>query len=294
MISGWLLIDKPQEVTSTKVVCAVRRLVGQKKVGHAGTLDPFATGVLPIAVGRATRTIEYLVGQSKEYVFTIAFGEQRDTGDTEGRAIETCEYIPSQQELEAAIPSFTGEIDQVPHKFSAIKVNGVRAHALAREGKQVELKSRKITIYDLNLLSFDVKKKEATLRVSCSKGTYVRSLTEDLSRKLGSLGYTKSLRRTRVGKFTEKDIISLDNLKKMVHNGELKNYLMSVDIVLDDIPVLEVTQELAEKISFGQSVTVVQGGISGIAQAKYSNKLIAVGEMTDGFFKPTKVFNSNN
>ena len=294
MICGWILIDKPSGITSTKVVYAVRKLLGQKKIGHAGTLDPFATGILPIAVGSATRTIEYLVGQSKKYIFTIKFGEQRETGDIEGKVIKTCEYMPSKNELESVIKFFIGEIDQTPHKFSAIKVNGKRAHAIARMGGQVKLKSRKITIHDLKILNFNKNSKETTLMVMCSKGTYVRSLVEDLAKKAGSLGFTKSLRRTEVGKFTEKDIISLANFEKMIHNNELKNYLMSVDIVLDDIPVLKVSKEQAEKISFGQSISVVQQTISGIMQAKYLNELIAMGEVSDNFFKPTKVFNSNN
>src|SRR6476661_2784182 len=193
-VHGWIVLDKPVGMTSTHAVAAVRRLFNAKKAGHAGTLDPLASGILPLAFGEATKTVPYVVDGEKAYSFTVKWGEETDTDDSEGRVTATSEIRPSEEAILAALPRFTGVIEQVPPKYSAIKIDGERAYDLARDGEVVELKSRPVEIYALTLTSRD--EGSASFAAECGKGTYVRAIARDLGRKLGCLGHVTALRRT--------------------------------------------------------------------------------------------------
>lgn len=294
--SGWLIIDKPIGMTSTKVVSIVRRLLNTKKVGHAGTLDPFASGVLPIAVGEATKTVAYAQQNIKEYQFTLSFGETRDTEDIEGAVIATSLVTPKREEILAALPSFIGEVDQVPPRYSAIKIEGKRSYTLARAGSQHEMVSRKIMIHTIDLLAIDSDARTATFSVLCGKGTYIRAIARDLAAKLGACGYVSMLRRMRVGDFSLERGILLANLEEMVHNQPPNDYLLSVDAVLDDIPVCSVPPVISECIRHGQQVSVdllLQdiAGFSGVIRVMSEGQLIALATLQDGYIKPIRVFN---
>ena len=229
---GFLLINKPVGPTSFNIVAKIRRKFMVKRVGHCGTLDPLAEGLLVVAVGReATRLIQYL-GDDKTYEFGINFGKQTATGDREGEIIKECAEIPTEKQLLEAIPQFIGEISQIPPVYSAIKIDGKRAYQLAREGVEVEMKSRKINIYSLNLLNFNAEQKTATFRVDCSSGTYVRTLAQDLAIACGSLGFCSFIKRTRVGDFrlenavstdeaTESNLISIEAVEKMCKKPQI-------------------------------------------------------------------------
>ncbi len=293
--SGWINIDKPYSISSAKAVSIIRSLLKVKKVGHAGTLDPLATGVLPIAIGDATKTISFIQNDTKEYVFDLKFGCKTDTADQEGKIIATTEMIPSSQDLLAIISNFQGNIEQKPPIYSAIKVNGKRAYELARKGIIPDIKKRPITIYKLSLINFDKKNATARFNVKCSKGTYIRSLAEDIAEKLNSYGHVISLRRVKVGKFCEKNIISLESLKQIVHNDALKDRMLSIFEVLDDIPVLEFSKEESKKLQHGMQIEVPNKAVleDEYFLAKYRDTLLAIGKLNNGFFKPTRVFNLN-
>lgn len=255
-LSGWLVIDKPAGLTSAQVVGRLKRLYHPAKIGHTGTLDPLATGVLPIAFGKATKLIPYVMDGEKAYNFTIRFGVQTTTDDLEGEVISQNTYIPTAKEIRAILPKFLGKIRQVPPVYSALKVGGKRAYALARNGEKVELASREIQIYELKLL----KKAgyEATFSVRCSKGTYVRSLGRDLALALGSCGTISKLCRTSCGCFTKKEEISLDFIEKLEYNAKVL-LLKPIATVLDDILVLAVSEEEARRLCQGQALRVKRG-----------------------------------
>ncbi|MEM8839495.1 MAG: tRNA pseudouridine(55) synthase TruB, partial [Pseudomonadota bacterium] len=209
-INGWVILDKPHEMTSTQAVGKVKWLFNANKAGHAGTLDPLATGLLAIALGEATKTVPFIMDGSKTYDFTLLFGEETDSCDAEGTVVETSDRRPSREEIETILPEFTGLVTQVPPAFSAIKVNGERAYDLAREGEAVELEAREVEIDALDLVSFDGE--EARFSCLCGKGTYIRSLARDIAKALGTCGRVSALRRLAVGPFSENDMISLDIL----------------------------------------------------------------------------------
>lgn len=211
-VNGWLIVDKPRGTGSTDVVNFTRRFFNARKNGHCGTLDPFATGVLPVAFGEATKLIPYVTDADKEYEFVLQWGEATSTGDPEGDVIAASEKIPSREEILAVLPSFIGRIEQVPPVYSAIKINGQRAYTLARKGEAVEMPSRMVEIYALELLE-ELPESRAKFRVSCSKGTYVRTFGQDIALRLGTVGHLKELRRTKCGKFDLKDAIKLETLK---------------------------------------------------------------------------------
>lgn len=292
--SGWLNIDKPKDFSSAKVVAVVRKLLNIKKVGHAGTLDPFATGVLPIAIGKATRTVEYMMDAGKGYEFLVQFGKQTDTDDIEGQVIKESAIIPTVQDVSNLIPNFIGNIEQLPPTYSALKINGQRAYKLAREKKEINLQPRKVTINKLELISFDQEKKQAKFKMECGKGTYVRSVARDIGIMLGCYAYVLELKRTFVGKFSINNAISLEILEKIVHNTPVENYLFAVDTVLDDIPAFEInTDNLGDLlngkiISIGQSQNNFQQ--NSVIKATYNKNLIALGIYESGYFKPKKVF----
>jgi tRNA pseudouridine55 synthase len=290
-INGWLIINKPVGVNSTRVVSIIKRYFNAKKVGHAGTLDPLANGVLPIALGEATKTINFAMDSDKEYKFTVKWGEETSTCDMEGEVVATSDKIPTKDEILSVLPEFTGEIDQVPPVYSAIKVDGKRAYDLARSGQEVVLKSRKVMVYGVELVVYAGS--EATFLVKCGKGTYIRSMARDIALRLGTRGHVTSLIRTKVGKFCINNAILLETFENTVYKAASLGLLLPVDEVLDDIPVLTFNLEEARALRQGKQVKFAECGLNNgaIAVIKADDELLALGEVCDGFIKAARVFN---
>jgi tRNA pseudouridine55 synthase len=295
-IHGWLVLDKPADMTSTQAVGAVRRLYDARKAGHAGTLDPLATGVLPIALGEATKTVPYAVDGTKHYSFTVRWGAATDTDDAEGKIVATSDVRPSREAIEALLPRFTGEILQTPPAYSAIKVDGARAYDLAREGEPVKLEPRPVHIESLVLL--DVPAPDtATFEARCGKGTYVRALARDMGTVLGCLGHLIALRRTRVSPFDETQAVSLDALRTAAEQGgeeALLRLLLPIEAALQDLAELSVGQNDAARLLRGQPV-LIRGRDAptgtGPTYATCKGHLIAVGRIEKGELHPIRVFN---
>jgi len=302
-VSGWINLDKGLEMTSTDAVSRVRRLFNAQKAGHAGTLDPLATGILPIALGEATKTVPFLMEAEKTYRFTIAWGETTATFDREGAVTASSDVRPSPAGIEAALPSFVGEIQQAPPMFSAIKVDGERAYDLARAGVEVELAARTVVIRRAELM--EATPDAATLEIDCGKGTYVRAVVRDLAEMLGACGHVSSLRRTRVGPFSEATAITLENLAELAHRSQLLEALLPVETALDDIPVLAVTAEDAFRLKQGRPIVLVPrqvealkarltsnggGDASRTVSAMADGKVVALCELRAGRLNPTRVF----
>lgn len=294
-VHGWLVLDKPEGMTSTQAVGAVKRLFEAQKAGHAGTLDPLATGILPIAFGEATKTVPFAVDGGKAYRFTVRFGAETDTDDSEGKVVETSTTRPTLPEIEAVLERFMGEISQVPPRFSAIKIDGNRAYDLAREGEVVELQPRTILVEDLRLVEMP-DAETAVFEAECGKGTYVRALARDMGRALGCLGHVIALRRTEVEPFVEEDAVTLAELQAAAQEGEasLKAYLLPVEAALESLPDLAVGPNDAASLARGQSV-LVRGRdapvLNGAAWAHFKGRILALGELEKGAFRPTRVFN---
>jgi tRNA pseudouridine55 synthase len=255
MLHGWIILDKPVGLGSTPAVSAVKRILRQAgepktKVGHGGTLDPLASGVLPIALGEATKLCGRMLDATKAYDFTIRFGEETDTLDAEGEAVGKSDVRPTQEQVEAALPRFIGEIDQLPPVYSALKVGGKAAYARARAGEDVELKSRRIRISELKLV--ETTSDSATLSATVSKGTYIRSLVRDIAHALGTVGHVSYLRRTRAGPFGIQQAISLDFLEEAAKARALTRTVLPLTAALDDIPALPVTPDQAQLLRHGQ------------------------------------------
>ncbi|MBE6459303.1 MAG: tRNA pseudouridine(55) synthase TruB [Alphaproteobacteria bacterium] len=293
-ISGWLVVDKPRGMGSTQVVSFTRRLFNAQKNGHCGTLDPFATGVLPIAFGEATKLIPYVTDGEKEYEFVLYFGEETDTLDTEGQVVAISDVIPSEAEIRTVLSEFVGEIIQIPPAYSAIKIDGKRAYNLVRQGEEVQIPERKIKIYELELLEM-LTNRTARLRVRCSKGTYVRTLGADIARKLGSCGYLKELRRTKCGNFDLSQKILLENIKNMEYGEALLKSLLPVMTCLRDIAVIAVGKEDAKKLKLGQGLSPkmldVKNFIGQEAAAVFENELVAIVRIDERKISPVRVFN---
>ncbi|MBM86407.1 MAG: tRNA pseudouridine(55) synthase TruB [Rhodospirillaceae bacterium] len=254
-VNGWIVLDKPSGITSTQAVNVTRKALSAAKAGHSGTLDPLATGILPIALGEATKTIPYVIDASKDYRFEIRWGEARDTDDCEGRVTETSETRPTQSEIEAALTGFQGAIEQVPPRFSAIKIKGKRAYALAREDKPVELTPREIWIEGFTLDRL-VDTDRATFLVTSGKGAYMRALARDLALAVGTVGHVSALRRLRVGPFKEANAISLDSLEALAHSPAAFEHLLPLETALDGIPAMYFTGDEANRLRRGQMVPV--------------------------------------
>ncbi|MBV8060640.1 MAG: tRNA pseudouridine(55) synthase TruB [Alphaproteobacteria bacterium] len=254
-VHGWLVLDKPLGLTSTQALGKVRRLLGGKKVGHGGTLDPLATGILPLAFGEATKLIPYVMDNDKGYEFTVRWGEARTTDDSEGTVTAASDARPTRDAILAALPAFTGVIQQTPPIYSAIKLEGERAYDLARAGEQVELASRQVDIYELTFID-QPDADHARFYVSCGKGMYVRSLARDLALKLGTYGYVSALRRTHVGPFSLENAISLENLEALGHKNAALTALLDLQAALDDIPGLTLTASEAQRLRSGQEVMI--------------------------------------
>ena len=252
-VNGWLIIDKPQGMGSTQVVNFTRRFFNAKKNCHAGTLDPFATGVLPIAFGEGTKLIDFITDGDKEYEFTLSFGSETDSSDCTGNITVSGGKTPTKEEIISVIPNFIGKIKQTPPVFSAIKINGQRAYDLARKGEDVSIPEREIEVFGLELT--DTKDNLAFFRVQCSKGTYVRSLGRDIARSLNTYGHLTELRRTKCGLFTINDTILLEKLKNLVYVEQANEFLLPLETSLRDIAVMAVSEADAEKLKHGQALS---------------------------------------
>ncbi len=286
------MLDKPYSLGSTSAVGKVRWLFQAQKAGHAGTLDPLATGILPIALGDATKTVPFLVDAVKGYDFTLTFGENTDTWDAEGKVTQTSDVRPDKDAIIKALPQFIGNIEQVPPRFSAIKVDGKRSYDLARSGEVVELKSRKVQIDNVELI--ETRADSATFSVVCGKGTYIRSLARDLAAELGTCGHVTMLRRTRVGPFSLEDAFSLDDLEQLCHRDGVLEGLRPVETALDDIPVLAITENDAINLKHGRAIVLLPSSElleSEWILAMYDGKAIALCETAEGQLRPKRVFN---
>jgi tRNA pseudouridine55 synthase len=288
-VHGWLILDKPIGMTSTQAVAKVRRAFDAAKAGHAGTLDPLATGVLPIAMGEATKVVAMAMDAAKSYRFTVRWGEERDTDDAEGGVAATSDARPMAAEITAALPEFLGDIAQVPPVYSAIKVAGARAYDLAREGQPPELPPRLVRIDHLELIACP-DGDHAVMEMRCGKGAYVRSLARDLGRALGCLGHVAELRRTAVGGFSDSDAISLDKLDQFGHKGALDELLLPVEAALADIPALTVTGSEANRLRCGQAIRVPHS-VEGTVYATTDGRPVALARIHAGEVRPVRVFN---
>ena len=298
-IHGWISVDKPTGISAAAVVARVKRALNAAKVGHGGTLDPLATGILPIALGEATKTVNYAMDGAKTYTFEVTWGAATATDDSEGAVIATSPVRPTAEAITAALPAFTGIIQQVPPIYSAIKVDGQRAYAMARRDEEVVLAARPVHVTSFALTGTP-DADHASFEVGCGKGTYIRALVRDLAQALGTVGHISQLRRTRCGPFSENGAISLANLEALGHNAAQSAFLLPVTTVLDDIPALALTAEEARRVSLGQAIALwpvakrspLTGLTPGMAvQAKCGDKLIAVAEVGDGMVRPVRVMN---
>lgn len=287
-------MDKPAGMGSTHVVGQVRHLLNAAKAGHCGTLDPFATGVLPIAVGEATKLVPYVTDGEKEYQFVLKFGATTDTLDCDGKIIQEGEKIPSAAEVEAVLPQFIGEISQIPPAYSAIKIAGERAYDLVRKGQDVQIPERQIQIYELEMLDMPTGD-SVRCRVRCSKGTYVRTLGADIAKRLGTIGYLSELRRTKCGNFDLRQKILLENLKNIEYVSNRQKVLLPVITCLRDIAVIAVTEADATKLKCGQSLSPKSYEVTNFmgqeVAAVYNNQLVAMVRIEERRLLPVRVFN---
>ncbi len=292
-VSGWLILDKPIGMTSTQAVSAVKRLFGAQKAGHAGTLDPLASGCLPIALGEATKAMPQVTDGSKTYAFTVRWGAETDTDDAEGREVARSDSRPARGEIEAAIPDFIGEIVQIPPAYSAVKVDGERAYDLARSGEGVELAARQVTVERFVLRAVPGPD-EAMFEIVCGKGTYVRSIARDLGRRLGCRGHVSALRRAAVGPFGEGDMVTLEALRETAGEGAeaCDAFLMPVESALSRLTGVVLRGQDAARVRQGQAV-LLRGASAprpGPAYATGGGQLLAIGEIAAGAFHPRRVF----
>ena len=301
-VHGWIAIDKPVDITSTKVVSILKRLFNAQKVGHGGTLDPLADGILPIAFGEATKTAQWAMDCDKEYVFTVEWGSSTASQDKEGEVVATSDVRPTQAEIEAVLPQFIGDIEQVPPKFSAIKIQGERAYDLARDGEVFEIPSRQVTVYEAELVEI-ADANHATFRVVSGKGFYVRAIARDLAQKLGAEGHVSQLRRTRVGALDEASSVKLADLEALADDKTaLSEHLRPLETVLDDVPCFDIGASDAAALKQGREIVLLPHQIEKwraeaptdtddrLALAMCSHNAVALGEIRAGRFQPKKVF----
>ena len=290
MKDGWIFIDKPKDISSFAIIRKLRKIFNIKKIGHAGTLDPFATGVLAVALGEATKSISYF-NASKFYQFRVLFGISKDTDDSTGKTLQTSDAIPSKKDIDVCLKNFIGSQQQVPPKYSAVKINGKRAYKLARENKTFEIKSKKVNIYNLKCLPTQ-KKEEFIFTMECSSGTYVRSFARDLGKMLNTFAHVSELRRIKIGKFGENNIILLDNLAELVHIGDHFEMIHSIQDVLDDIPAVQLNRDLSKKFRNGLNFDYFNEDIFEDTLLIISDeKLLGIGKVIEGKIKPVRVFN---
>jgi len=291
-ITGWIVLDKPAGITSTAVVNKIKWACGAKKAGHAGTLDPSATGILAIALGEATKTIPYVTNQPKSYIFEVKWGEATDTDDSEGTIIHKSQMRPTEQDILAAIPFFQGEIEQTPPLFSAVKINGIRAYALARKGHKFDIAPRSVLVSSLRLEKY-ISKSSAILALDCGKGGYVRAIARDLGVKLGCYGHVTWLRRISSGSFNLHMASSLDELLKVSKSPEIFNFIYPLKFGLDTLKHGTCSMTAADKIRNGNCAPVLCAGARSGDEiwVSYCEIPIAIGKYQSGSFFPKKVFN---
>ncbi|KPF85475.1 pseudouridine synthase [alpha proteobacterium AAP38] len=300
---GWLVLDKPGTMTSTQAMAKVRWMMNAEKAGHGGTLDPIATGILPIAFGEATKTVQYAMDGHKTYRFVMKFGEATDTDDRAGQVIATSDVRPTDEQIEKALEAFQGLISQVPPQYSAIKVDGERAYDLAREGEAVELAARTVRIDGFHLTGRP-DNDHAEFEVECGKGTYMRSLARDLALAVGTVGHITVLRRLSVGPFTLANAVTLEQLEQIVAEGEPDRLLMPVAAPLDRLPAIDLTPVEADRLRHGQGVSLLRradldrlealrgaGGEEGTALALTEGRPVALVRLEGGELKPARVLN---
>lgn len=309
-VSGWVVLDKPEDMTSTHAVSAVRRIFNAQKAGHSGTLDPLASGILPIALGEATKTVPWLMEAEKTYLFSIKWGVSTDTQDREGKVVAESAVRPAPEAISEALKSFIGEIEQVPPQFSAVKVDGERAYDIARSGETVELEARQVTVYEAELAGTE-DEDLAHFRVRSGKGFYIRALVRDLAAKLGAEGHVWRLRRTAVGPFSEEGAVTLDVLEDLRHKGAASERLKPVETALADIPALAINGEDAFKLRQGRPIVLLPHVVEALkpkfrdrtisgqdasraALALFEGRAVALGDVRAGRFKPTRVFHIAN
>jgi tRNA pseudouridine55 synthase len=298
-VHGWVVLDKPQGLSSAQAVAAVRRSLDAAKAGHGGTLDPLATGVLPIALGEATKTVAWVMAGRKTYRFTLRWGEARDSDDAEGRVIATSPVRPTATALAAVLPRFIGLVEQRPPAFSAVKLAGERAYALARAGECPDLAARPVEILELRLIAIP-DADHAELEAVVGKGTYIRALARDLGTALGTSAHITALRRLAVGRFRIEDAISLEILAALGHSAGAFRHLLPVETALDDIPALALTEAEAHRLRCGQAVTplrpedrarIDQLGDGTMVCATIGGKPVALTEIVAGGLRPVRVLN---
>jgi tRNA pseudouridine55 synthase len=288
IVDGWIVLDKPVGMTSTQAVSRLKRIYNAKKAGHAGTLDPLASGILPVAFGEATKTVPFVQDGEKAYSFVVRWGAETDTDDADGRVTRESDARPSRDAILALLPRFVGDILQTPPQYSAIKIGGERAYDIARDGEQVELKPREVTIRRLDLVGATAD--EAHFTMECGKGAYVRAIARDLGRLLGCFGHVTALRRTRVGPFYEDDSFTLEEIEA---EGGAAEALLSVEAGLTELPCVVVDRDTAARLRRGGSV-ILRGRdapAAGIAYAACGGVPVAFGEIVEGALAPSRVFN---
>ncbi|HEX3810354.1 MAG TPA: tRNA pseudouridine(55) synthase TruB [Rhizomicrobium sp.] len=306
-VHGWVIIDKPEGITSTQVVGAVRRIFDAQKAGHAGTLDPLATGVLAVALGEATKTVPYAMDAQKTYRFTACWGEARDSDDTEGKVVATSDKRPTREEIEAAIPRFVGQVVQTPPAYSAIKVQGERAYDLARDGEAVVLEPRTVEIEAVRLVETP-DQDHSVFEMTCSKGTYVRAWVRDIALALGTVGHVSQLRRTAIGGFSESQSVPLETLRGFMHSPAAFEHLRPISTALDGIPALAVSGPDAVRLRSGNPILMRANLFARIADAfpetddlqgltvylsTAEGEPVALAELAQGELRPFRVFNFN-
>jgi tRNA pseudouridine55 synthase len=295
-LHGWLVLDKPLGLSSSQAVGRVKRLTGAEKAGHGGTLDPLASGILPVALGEATKTVQWAMNGRKTYRFTLRWGEARATDDAEGEVVATSSLRPEWAEIEAVLPRFLGRIRQTPPHFSAIKVEGKRAYALARAAQPLELAPREVEIFALRLLGTP-DADHAEFLAEVAKGTYIRALGRDLGAALGTCAYVAALRRTAVGRFTEAQAIGLDKLEQIGQVPALFTYLLPIETALDDIPALALSEAEAARLRHGQAIALARAGERDLTQgelvcAMSGGRPVALAEVQGEQLRPVRVLNT--
>jgi tRNA pseudouridine55 synthase len=307
-IHGWINLHKPADITSTQAVGKIRRALNAQKVGHGGTLDPLACGVLPIALGEATKTVNFIQDAMKEYEFTVTWGEQRTTDDSEGDVLGSSKARPTQDDIESILDDFIGDITQIPPQFSAVKVDGERAYDIARDGDHADIKSREVYIEDLVIIEH--KSNETSFKCKCGKGTYIRSIARDMGQKLGCFGYISALKRTKVGSMALENAISLEIFDQMIDNPpqekDLNGVLLPLQTVLDDIPVLALKDQELTALKNGNAISFLSKPDLGRLEAlgidwksddittalvRYDDRPIAMVEIYGAKIQPVRVFN---
>lgn len=286
-MNGIILVDKPQDWTSHDVVAKLRGVLHERRIGHSGTLDPLATGLLVVFVGRATRAVEFAEADSKEYIAGLRLGIATDTQDISGNVISSCETIPPRETVICAVNSFVGQIEQIPPMYSAIKVGGKKLYELARRGESVERKSRRISINSIDVVGEDGD--DLLLKVSCSKGTYIRTLCHDIGEKLDCGACMSSLRRTAAGAFLIENAHSIEEIQAAAANGDLQNFLLPLDTLFAQYPVLTVNENRTKRLKTGNIINF------NASDGKYrvyseSGEFLLLGEISDGKLKTIKNF----